>query len=143
MSSQSAHESLTIHNNFLMMALCLMFGGFPCPHLWTSECSKHAIHNPFWDHNSFLSIDTPFVETKSLAISIPINSIGKANIYVNDTIVIALDTDNNVKHVSAAIPLAIYSIARPLDPLDKIPEKEIISLKNSKLKVDLLKSKQS
>jgi hypothetical protein len=34
MSTQSAQESLTIHDNFFLMALRLMFGGFACPNLW-------------------------------------------------------------------------------------------------------------
>jgi hypothetical protein len=100
------------------------------------------IQNPNWDHNTFfdplsttiehpatLPDEIPFAKTKELAVNIPINNLGKADIYIDDTIGIALDIDDNVKRVSAAIPLAIHTLTRLLDSFDKIPRKEIISLK--------------
>ncbi len=76
-----------------------------------------------------LSSDVPFAQTKDLLVNIPRNDIGKVDIYINDTIGIALDNQNNIQCISAVVPLAIHTIARPLDPLDTIPRKEIISLK--------------
>jgi hypothetical protein len=70
-----------------------------------------------------------FAQTKDLLVHIPRNDIGKVDIYIDDTIGITLDNQDNIQCVSAAIPLAIHTIARPLDPLDTIPRKEIISLK--------------
>lgn len=58
MSSQSAQESLTIHNNLLLMALRLTFGGSACPNLWNclsesgTDIANMLIQNPFWDHTS-------------------------------------------------------------------------------------------
>jgi hypothetical protein len=146
MSSNSAHESLTIHDNYLLMALCLTFGGSACPNLWNclsesgTDITNMLIQNPFWDHSKLydplsskldgpesLPIDVPFAQTRTLAVDIPINDIGKADIYIDDTIGVALDLSDNVNRVSATIPLAIHTIARPLDPLDEIPRKEIIS----------------
>jgi hypothetical protein len=148
MDAHSSHESLTIHNNFLIMALRLMFGGSPCPNLWScisesgTDLANMLIQNEFWDHNILfdplsLKLDLPdslpdniqFSQTKELAVSIPINDIGKADIYIDDIIGIALDKNDNVNRVSVAIPLAIHCLSRPLDPLDEISRKEIISLK--------------
>ncbi len=43
--------------------------------------------------------ETPFAQTKELAVSIPIYKIGKADIYIDDddTMGIALDKGDNVK----------------------------------------------
>ena len=144
MDAHSSHESLTIHNNFLIMALRLMFGGSPCPNLWNfisesgTDLANMLIQNEFWDHNILFDplsskLDFPdslpdniqFSQTKELAVSIPINDIGKADIYIDDIIGIALDKNDNVNRVSAAIPLVIHCLARPLDPLDEIPRKKL------------------
>jgi hypothetical protein len=148
LAAKSAQESLTIHGNFLYMALCLTFGGSPCPNLWNcisetgTDIANMLIQNQFWDHKSIydnlsttiqdpesLPDDIAFAQTKELAVNIPTNDIGKADIYIDDTIGVALDKNDNVKRVSAAIPLAIHILSRPLDSLDDIPRKEIISLK--------------
>jgi len=148
LAAKSAQESLTIHGNFLYMALCLTFGGSPCPNLWNcisetgTDIANMLIQNQFWDHKSIydnlsttiqdpesLPDDIAFAQTKESAVNIPTNDIGKADIYIDDTIGVALDKNDNVKRVSAAIPLAIHILSRPLDSLDDIPRKEIISLK--------------
>jgi hypothetical protein len=148
LSAQSAQESLTIHNNHLYMALRLTFGGSPCPNLWNcisetgTDLANMLIQNPYWDHRTLhdplsSTIDTPetlpqeipFAQTRELAVDIPINDIGKVDIYIFDTIGISLDKNDNVQRVSAAIPLAIHTLCRPIDPLDEIPRREIISKK--------------
>jgi hypothetical protein len=68
------------------------------------------IQNPNWDHNSLfdtlsnnienlecLPNNIPFAQTKALVINIPVNDTGKADIYIDDTIGIALDKNDNVK----------------------------------------------
>jgi len=100
------------------------------------------IQNPSWNHNSLFdplsnNIETPeclpnsipFAQTKALAVDIPVNDIGKTDIYIDDTIGIAQDKNDSVKRVSAAIPQTIHTLSRPFDNLDEIPRKEIISLK--------------
>jgi hypothetical protein len=130
LAAKSAQESLTIHGNFLYMALCLTFGGSPCPNLWNcisetgTDIANMLIQNQFWDHKSIydnlsttiqdpesLPDDIAFAQTKELAVNIPTNDIGKADIYIDDTIGVALDKNDNVKRVSAAIPLAIHILS--------------------------------
>ncbi len=149
LSSTSAQESLTIHDNFLLMALRLTFGGSACPNLWNClsesriDIANMLIQNPFWDHRILfdplsskldspdsLPTDIPFAQAKDLAVLIPVNDISKVDIYIDDTIGIASDKDDNVNRVSAAIPLAIHAIARPLDSLNEIPLKEKSQLKD-------------
>ena len=60
----------------------------------------------------------PFAQTEPLAVSIPINDIDMVDIYIDDTIGVAPDKNDNIRCVSATIPLAIHCITYPLDPLD-------------------------
>jgi hypothetical protein len=130
-----------------MMALRLTFGGSPCPSIWglISEtiidiCNAFII-NKFWDHKIFdpisnhllemiyLPDSTPFHPAKELSVKLPKNDMGLADIYINDSIGVALDIDPYPSRVNKAIALAIHSLARPIDPLDPIPRNPIISQK--------------
>jgi hypothetical protein len=70
-----------------------------------------------------------------LAVHPPENNIGKADLFIDDTILIALNkNDNHIRTCAAAI-LAIHTVARSLHPNESIPRKEIISLKKIKAEV--------
>jgi hypothetical protein len=148
LSSSTAQESLTVYGGLLFMALRMTFGGSPCPSLWgyisdtLADSCNDLIHNIHWDHNTLLDplsdlLDPPkalpdslpFHQACPMSVKIPVNDLGKVDIYLDDTIGIALDTNDNALRVSRAIPLIIHSLARPLDTSDKIPRKDIISLK--------------
>jgi hypothetical protein len=148
LSGTTAAECLTIHDSMLLMALHMTFGGSPCPSLWgyisdtLADICNTLIHNPSWNHSSLYDVlsstletplsflsNIPFHEAKSLAVRIPHNNIGKVDIYIDDTIGIALDFNDNVNRVSKAVPLAIHAITRPINEFDPIPRKEIISMK--------------
>jgi hypothetical protein len=145
-SAKTAQESLTIIEGFFIMALRLTFGGSSCPNLWSciseaiTDLCNMLIQNPHWNHNLFFdplskSIENtlfefdevPFSDSKELSVTIPDNDLGKADVYIDDTIVISLE--ENCKRACSAAILAIHTAARPLDPNDNIPRKEIISLK--------------
>jgi len=153
MSSLTAQESLTIHNNFLLMALWLTFGGSPCPNLWgclsesITDLSSMLIQNNYWNHTDLFDplvnslndpvshpADIPFAQTKSLSISSPMNYIGKSDVFIDDIIAISLDKDDYIRRVCSTVLLAIHTVARPLYPQDEIPRKEIISLKKFQAK---------
>jgi hypothetical protein len=105
LSGSTAHECLSIHNNILLMALRMSFGGSPCLSLWgyfsdtIADLCNVIIHNEFWDPNvlsdslshkllspSSLPDDIPFHPARELAVSIPIDDQGKVDIYLDDTI---------------------------------------------------------
>jgi hypothetical protein len=148
MASTTSLESLTIYEDLLLVALRLTFGGSPCPSLWgiisetIADIANTLLHNPFWNHNELsdsvsdlidpplpLPDDVPFHASKELSVSLPENSLGYVDIFIDDNIGVVLDIDDNAKRLQRAIPLAIHTIARPLDPEDVIPRKDIISLK--------------
>jgi hypothetical protein len=148
MSSETAQESLTIHDGYLLMALRLTFGGSTCPNLWgclceaTTDLCNALILNKHWDHTilhdpltSSLNIpqslpdSIPFAKSKHLSVLIPSNNIGKSDVFIDDIIAISLDKEDNINRVCSAAILAIHTVTRPLDPSDEILRKEIISMK--------------
>ncbi len=148
LNSTTATECLTVYNNTLLMALRMTFGGSPCPSMWgyisetMVDLCNSIIHNKYWDHEQFfdpisnnittinsLPDNIPFHQAKELSVSLPINDIGLADIYIDDTIGVAIDIDSNPCRVNRAIPLAINTFARPIDPNDPIPRNPLISQK--------------
>lgn len=138
-------QRMSIHNNILFMALRMTFGGSPCPALWgyiseiMVDICNIIIHNEYWNPNTLfdpilhtlppptsLPDDVPFYQAKELAVQILDDDAGKTDIYLNDTIRIAPDINNNVQKVCYAIPLAIHTLSRPTHDGNLIPRKDII-----------------
>jgi hypothetical protein len=151
LAADTATESLTVFDNMLLMAMRMTFGGSPCPSLWgiisetLADISNIIIQSKHWDHqilhdqisdelDSPLSLpdSVPFHPAKELAVSIPLNDLGKVDIYIDDSIGITPDLQDNTSRVSQAIPLAIRTLSRPLNNSDIIPRKDIISTKKYK-----------
>jgi hypothetical protein len=66
---------------------------------------------------------------------------GKIDIFIDDFIGASPDIGDTVSRVMKAIPLAIHSIACPVDPSDPIPRKDIVSLKKYKAESRMEESK--
>jgi hypothetical protein len=132
LSATSAHEGLTIYNNMLLMALCMAFGGAPCPSLWRlisdtiADTCNFLVHNPLRNHLSLFdtlsnSIGGPislpdsnrFATAQELAVAIPVNNLGKVDLYVYDIIRVALDLHNSV--------MRVHSFAHPSDSSELTP----------------------
>lgn len=130
LSGETGSECLTIYNNMLLMALRMTFRGAPCPSLWgiisdtIADTCNSLIHNPCWDHSLLydhlsMTIDLPnllpesidFAPAQELAVDIPTNDVGKVDMYIDDTIGIALDLADNVTRVQNAVPLVIKAFA--------------------------------
>jgi hypothetical protein len=148
LSTDTAQESLTVYDGILFMALRMTFGGAPCPSLWgyisetLADVCNSLINNNYWDHNELydslsdsllpplnLPESDPYNPTLPMTVEVPTNDLGKVDVYIDDTIRITPDLNDNCLRVSKAIPLAIHSLSRPLDHSDKIPRKGIISMK--------------
>jgi hypothetical protein len=84
------------------------------------------------DHPLSLPDSLPFHPAKELSVILPKNDLGQFDISIDDTIGLTPDLHDNLQRVSRAIPLAIQTLARPLDSNDIIPRKDIISLKKIK-----------
>lgn len=105
LDATSALESCCIFNNFLLVALCLTFGGTPCPNFWEAcrepfcDLANKLIHNSQRDHMTTfdpmslpllgpnrLPPDTPHAPALPLAIPVPPDNFGKGDIYIDDSI---------------------------------------------------------
>jgi len=64
-----------------------------------------------------------------MAVPIPQSDQGYFDIYIDNMIGVTPDLHNYPLHMCRAIPLAICTLARPLDINDIIPRKDIISTK--------------
>jgi hypothetical protein len=107
-----------------------------------TDVANEILHNPYWDHESLfdhlsgtieapnpLPPEIPFHPARDLAVSIPENATGYIDIYIDDNLGIVPELGDNCTRMSCVLPLAIHSIARPVDLADVIPRKEIISMK--------------
>jgi len=129
----------------------MTFGGSPCPSLWgvlsesTVDIANTLLHNPFWNHLEIFDpvsdlIDPPlslpedktYCQAKELSVPLPENSLGYVDVFIDDNIGVVLDLDDNPNRLQKAIPLAIRTISRPLNPKDILPRKDIISMKKYK-----------
>jgi hypothetical protein len=148
LSSSTAYESLTMFDDFLIMALHMTFGGSPNPALWsvisetTTDIGNTLLLNDEWDHQTTFDkisdqIEKPlslpdsmdFHQSRDLAVQLPKNDCGKIDIFIDDSIGVAPDLGSIPIRVIRAIPLAIRTLARPLSEQDILPRKYIISLK--------------
>jgi hypothetical protein len=84
----------------------------------------------------------PFHQARDLGVTLPENTDGYIDIYIDDFIGISPDLGENSLRMSRVLPLAFHSIARPLDPSDIIPRKEIISMKKFQAEGRLEESKR-
>lgn len=74
--------------------------------------------------------DTPFTPALPLAVNIPINDKGKGDIFIDNTIFIVPDINDNLARAAKAAPLAINTFARPVSQSEPIPRKPLISMEN-------------
>jgi hypothetical protein len=113
LSGKTASECLTVHEDTLLMALRMTFGGSPCP-------LSDSIPPPI-----YLPEDLFFKSAKDLSVNIPPNDVGKVDVYIDYNIVIIPDIGDN--HLRA-----IRAISRPVDTSDDLPRVDIISDKKLK-----------
>jgi hypothetical protein len=147
LSVDTASECLAINNNVLLMALQMTFGGAPCPSLWgiisdtIADTCNSLIHNPYWNHStlfyqlsntikepSLLPDSIDFALAQDIAVEILTNDIAKIDMYIDDTIRIALNLEDNVGRVQNAAPLVFNSFARPLIKSESTHRLNLISL---------------
>jgi hypothetical protein len=92
------------------MALRMTFGGSSCPSMWgyisetiTDICNT-LIQCSSWDYSTIydkisdtipqpicLPDDIPFMQSKELAVHLPINNLRKVDVFINDNIAVTPD----------------------------------------------------
>jgi len=142
---------LTVYKDLLLIALRLTFGGAPGPNLWgvisesIADIGNAIQQNDSWNYSTFfdplsdtieeplsLPDDIPLASTKKLSVTLPLNEKGYIDMYIDDNIGVTPDLGDNLLRMKRVIPLAIRTLARPLDEEDILPRKDIVSLKKFK-----------
>ncbi len=131
------------------MALCLTFGGMPCPFEWGAISKAicdlatalilhddwnpedlHAPNQEIFPTPIFLPDNIPFKKGKELIVNISINKRGMHDIYIDDLIGLGLDLPkcNNKKRSEAAPLLAINACSQRVTNDEPIPRHNMAAL---------------
>ena len=114
LSAQTALESITPFDELLFIFLQMTFGRAACPPQWgciskticdavndllqCKEWNHSDLHSPIPDSIPpliYLPETTPFKAAARLAVTIPVNDKGKANVYIDNVITICPDIKDN------------------------------------------------
>ena len=110
--------------------------------------------NPDWDPDDLhspiqpiipppllLDDEIPHTPALPLAVDIPISSLGKSDVYIDDMVTVALGTDDFILKAESAVPLAIHTIGRPVASDEPIHRKNLICFKKLEAEGRLEESK--
>ena len=64
-----------------------------------------------------------------MAVAIPLEPVGKVDVYIDDTVTISLHSPTNDSKAAAAVPLAFHAIGRPLSPEEPISRADLLCLR--------------
>jgi hypothetical protein len=132
-----------------IILLRLSFRGRPCPQEWgilaESICvlTNTLLKTDHWDPDLLFSPcqqlvpskqtlqdNIPFGEAKKLAVKIPIDPRGQADVYIDDIFALSVDITgaHNTKHLELVPLLEIHAAACPKHEREPIPCKEMSAL---------------
>ena len=130
----------------LFLCLRLTFGGSPCPSEWTSisepicdlviallQCEDWDPHElasslqEMYPPISNLSPDIPFGQSREMSVQLPALDCGQSDVFIDDIVTFGIDSPKNRPRLLAATPLAIDTVARPIDPNEPLPRTTFIS----------------
>jgi hypothetical protein len=143
----AAAQSIAIFGEVAYIALRLTFGGSPNPPTWclfsemvTDLANEIALCND-WDPATLRSpaqpvtpipiLDTSngshFAIARTTAVAVPITSTIKTDGFIDDLILVFLDTPKNRARAPHCVPLAVHTTSRPHSGLDEpIPRRNIL-----------------
>ena len=143
----SVRVSLTDGNSYILVPSRLPFGGSPCPNEFClmsdmiTDTINDLLEEDSWNQKEIRSEFTskvpeakglednePFAQAKPLSIKIPLEENGKADVYIDDIITIAVEKGDNIERIRSAPSTVIHAVtinssSYPL-PRDDIIEDE-------------------
>ena len=109
-----------------LIPLRAVFGGSPCPSEWgvisetTTDLANHILNHPEWDPASLhspnqhhittpdlLGNSVPFGSARQMMVTVPLEPVGKADVYIDDTVTISLHSPTNDPKASAVVPVDV------------------------------------
>jgi hypothetical protein len=132
-ADSAAAQSITVFDKVAYIALRLTFGGSPNPPTWclfsemvTNLANEIAICNE-WDPATLRSPAQPitpvpkldnadgslFATARTAAVAVPVTSTIKTDGFIDDLILVFLDTPTNRERAPHCVPLAVHTTSRP------------------------------
>ena len=144
----TAVQCCSLYKDLVLIPLRAIFGGAPCPSEWgiisetTTDLANHILNHKDWDPSKInspnqskilppklLDSSIKFGQAKPMMVDIPLEKFGKADVYIDDTITVSLHSTINNSRASAAVPLAIHLMGRPLLPNEPIERSDLLCLR--------------
>ena len=116
--------------DLLLVSLRLPFGGASCPADFClisdiiTDVINDLLADPSWDHTAVkssyvtvipeakaLPMEIPFGQARDLSVDLPIETNGKADVYIDDIISCTVDINDNRERIRAAACTVIHAIA--------------------------------
>ena len=148
LNPETAIQCCSTYDNLTLIPLRAIFGGSPCPSEWgiisetTTDLANYILNHEEWDPTTLhspnqnkiaepklLPQSLPFAQTRDMMVQVPLESIGKADVYIDDTITVSLHSETNNAKAAAAVPLAIHTIGRPLLDNEPITRDDLLCLR--------------
>ena len=142
---KTAIQCCSVYKRWVLIPLRAVFGGSPCPSEWgiisesTTDLANLLLNHNEWDPDTlyspdqqhippprFLPDDIGFEKGLPLMVSVPTEQGSKSDVYIDDMITVSLANEDNIKRAEAAVPLAIYSIGRPIHAQEPITRKNLM-----------------
>ena len=136
-----------------LINLRLTFGGRPNPSEWgnvselaadlANDILKCKVQNPRTLHSptqhiipeaSPLPDVVPLAQVAQTIVDIPAENDGKCDEYIDDSVIVGPDINDNEKRSESVILLALYTLCRPISPNEPILREYPVSLSKHKTK---------
>ena len=150
-NGRSVAKSLTYfkHDDIDLILLCLRltFGGTPGPSEFSqiSESQMDLVNALLrcddWDPTELRSTledmypqperlpeDIPLAKSKTLSVELPQGVLAQGDIFLDDGVIVGIDTPQNVAKMKAAMPLALELFGRRSQKDEPVPRDELIKL---------------
>ncbi len=142
----SAARCIAVHDGLAYIWWRLSFGGSGCPYSWCpfgeiiTDLANDLLQNPLWTPDLYGPSDPlppldPIRLPESVRIEPALPTLlrgpprpeGFADVYVDDTMTVFLDTPQNLKRAPHAIPTATAVAARPSHHNEPLPREHLLS----------------
>ena len=135
-------------DDFAFIPLRAIFGGSPCPSMWsiisesTADLAHFLLNSKDWnpDHlhsphqhkvppPKLISKRTPLATAYQLIVDIPLAPRGCVDVYIDDIIAVSLYDKQEYRAIASAVPLAIHTVGRPASQHESIPRHPLVCIR--------------
>jgi hypothetical protein len=146
--------------HYVFLNLRLSFGGSACPSEWCvisetiTDLANRILNDKDWGPRDLfpdlihrvpeskkLSDDTPYKEAKPLLVDIPIERVGKADVYIDDVCTVGILSPESEPRLKSAVLLAMETVGRPISNKEPLPRDPLPSIDKLLSEADLSEEK--